>query len=159
MILLVLLFVAGAVAVILFKNRLTSYWNPIDSKGYVAHWETYRPENRRAQSGRTKLAHIRLLNEQESLVQNFGVERMVAFCNDIEAVIRQFGDSATWESELLLEVTLSHERPPVFQLADRGLIPQDQLQAIYNALMKLTDRRSSGKELKFQMLFQVSDRN
>jgi len=152
-----LVLIVSAVCVFLLRKRTTTYWNPIDSKGYSAEWQTYQPQGRHGgDPARRTLSHIRLLNEQRLYEGEVGIQRLAEFCKAIEAVVNRLGNKGASKYQLLIEVTVSPKKPPSFQMATQDEAQQDGLQAIYDELVKLDDLRSREAELRFQMQFELS---
>jgi hypothetical protein len=148
--------IVGAVASVLFRSGKTVYWNPIDSRGYRAEWRDYRSENPRSETQtRTILDHVRLLSEQSAFDRDLGIQPLAHFCKTIEAAVHEIVDVGTTSYDLLIEVSVTAERHQSFRMTTQGEAPQDELQRIYDALIKLPAVNSRGADLKFQMYFKA----
>ena len=146
--------VAGVTAV-LWRSRSTRYWNPIDSKTYVARWRWYRPNAFRKQVGRAALQHVRLLSEQDTFEREIGVDSLVALCKRIEHTVSGVVETNTGAYDLIVETTVRPRGQPGFQLATKGQALVEELQRIQDALGAQSAVNTRGAELKFQMVFRI----
>ena len=133
----------------------TTYWNPIDSMRYVADWRNYTPDARAESRPQTALVHLRLLDTEIAFEQELGTQRLIAFGKSIEAAVEEIVRVSAASYALMIEVSVSPERTPRFQLAFQDDAPQQELYRIYDALSKLDDVRSRRTEVRFQMQFKV----
>ncbi len=98
---------------------------------------------------------MRLLNEEVAYERELGVQRLVEFCQRIEAAVNGITLVSTASYDLLVEVLVLPEQQPGFRLASNGEAPQEELQRINAALLELHAIVSHATELKFQMYFKV----
>ena len=141
---------------IVLEQSQTTYWSPIDSKGYVAEWQTYQGQNKGSESEtRTTLDHLRLLDEQVVYERELGVQRLAEFCKNIEAAVDGILCVSPASYDLLIEVIVSPDRQPSFRLASKGEAPYQELQRIDAALSELNEVKTRVAELRFQMQFKV----
>lgn len=147
--------VAGATAMIWWYRRKTAYWNPIDSRMYVAHWRWYRPDTLHKRVGRTALQYVALLSEQDAFEREMGAHSLAALCKRIEDRVRGVVEADTGTYDLIVEVTVRPHGQPSFQLATKGQALDEELHRIHDALGAQSAVNTRGAELKFQMVFRI----
>ena len=128
---------------IVVEQIRTTYWNPIDSKVYMAEWQASQVENQRSGAmTQTTLDHVRLLDEQIGFERELGAQRLAEFCKTLQSIVDGVTRVSAASYDLLLEVVLSPERQPEFRLANRGEAPPKELQRIDAALSELDEPKS-----------------
>jgi len=133
------------------------YVNPVDGNTYVADWKTYEPKDGfSAQTGRVINAGARLLNTQDEFSKNVTVNdlsKLIGYAQDLLARISSEYDEG---GEILLQITLSNEATPKFELSYQGEFKKELLQAFHDGLSSI-ELKTKESVVALQVHFRVKN--
>jgi len=135
-----------------------SFVNPVDGRTYTAEggWKEHQPETPRPPSA-SKVTNqgIRLLTEQDKIAEATSVESLAAFIEKIEAVVVAAVPADEVSGAIMIQFTCSRGAH-VVELAQKGEIAKETLQAIYETLSKMDPLDVAAGEVKFQIEFSIA---
>jgi hypothetical protein len=103
-----------------------------------------------------KIVNVRLISSQETFDRNIQVKYLGGFLQEIQKNIEKSVGSPNQAFELMLQITLSKDSQPAFEISTQGEPPETVLKSIYNGLSSIEDRRSKEEDLVLQMHFAIN---
>lgn len=140
------------------RSSEETFVNPVDGRTYTAEggWKEHQPETPRPPSA-TKVTNqgIRLLTEQDKIAEATSVESLAAFIEKIEAMVVAAVPADEVSGAIMAQFTCSRGAH-VVELAQKGEIAKETLQAIHETLSKMDPLDVSAGEVKFQIEFSIA---
>jgi hypothetical protein len=134
------------------------YVSPIDARAYRAEgsWNAY-PENAgdAGPAPRVNIRHVRVLTSEEELAARTSVHELVAFCDRIRRCAEQVIGDRDDAAELLLRLQCTSQGHGV-HLSGRGEVPQDVMQAFFEAIKQLAGLPIREGEVSFEIELTVA---
>lgn len=118
------------------------YVSPIDARAY-------RAEEVRAAS-QVNIRNVRVLTSEAELAARTSVVELTAFCEAIRRSAQQVLGDREDEAELLLRLRCTPEGHGI-QLSGRGEVPQEVMQAVFEAIRQLPGLPIQGGEVSFEI--------
>ena len=100
------------------------------------------------------IRHVRVLTSEEELAARTSVRELTAFCEDIRRSAQQVLGDRGEAAELLLRLQCTPEGHGI-QLSGRGEVPQEVMQAVFEAVRQLPGLPIQGGEVRFEIELEV----
>ncbi|TVT57383.1 MAG: hypothetical protein FHK82_06250 [Sedimenticola thiotaurini] len=140
-----------------FSQAQEEYVNPVDGKRYIADWKTYEPKGGTTpQDGRVVNAGVRLLNTQDEFSKNITVKELSKLIGYAQELLNEVSSEYQEGGEILLQITLSKDAAPKFDMSYQGEIQKGMLQAFYDGLSSI-ELNTSQSSVALQVHFQVKN--
>jgi hypothetical protein len=137
----------------------TTYYNPIDGQGYRAGWERHSPAKPAPKNKHVNITEVVLLTEDKTVGDNVSVSELADLINSIEKVLITTLGEPTQSFPLLVQTTLSKDKPPQFKISYQGEeVSKQTLQQILDSLQGLNDLRSKSEDIIFQVYLDIQSK-
>jgi len=122
-----------------------------------AQEDVYHPVNPADQSKKAvQIVNVRLISSQETFDRNIQVKYLGGFIQEIQKNIEKSVGTPTQAFQLLLQVTLSKDSKPAFEISTQGDPSEAVLKSIQSGLSSVEDRRSKDDNVVLQVHFAIN---
>ncbi|HEY0683867.1 MAG TPA: hypothetical protein VGD45_16160 [Steroidobacter sp.] len=121
------------------------------------NWKTYLPEGGIVdQKGRVTNAGVRLLSSQADFERNTTVQDLARLIGYIQEVLTRAAEPFKEGGEILLQVSLSKDAEPAFEMSFQGDLTTELLQRFYDSLSEI-DARAEQSTVALQIHFVIKN--